>query len=82
MILPDVNILVYSFMSESPRHREYKAWLTHILHGREAFGLSDIVLSGFLRIVTHPGIFTPYSTIGEALNFLNILRAHPHYVPD
>ncbi|MBA2324187.1 MAG: hypothetical protein H0V92_09335 [Pseudonocardiales bacterium] len=33
-----------------PRHSEYRSWLTERLAADEAFGISDLVLSGFLRV--------------------------------
>ena len=38
------------------------------------YGLSDLVLSGFLRIVTHPGVFNPPSSMEKAFAFVEDLR--------
>ena len=59
MILVDVNVLVYAFRRDSAGHGDYRKWWTSVVGGDEAFGISDVVLSGFLRIVTHPKIFRP-----------------------
>lgn len=80
MILPDVNVLVYAYREDAPRHREYRAWLDALVSGEEAFGLSDLVLAGFLRVVTHTRIFSPPSPIDHALQFANALRSLPHCV--
>ncbi len=77
MILPDVNVLLYAYRDKSPRHGEYREWLGRIVDGDEAFGLPDVVLSGFLRIVTHPGIFTPPSTLEDAIVFSEAIRRSP-----
>lgn len=45
-----------------------------------SFGLADIVCSGFIRIATHPKIFTPPAYMDEALTFLEALRAQPNCV--
>jgi len=45
-----------------------------------AFGVADLVLSGFLRVVTHPRVFTPPTPIGDALEFAEALRAQPNAV--
>ena len=50
----DVNILVYAHRPDSQRHEDYRAWLDDARKGGEPLGLIDVVLSGFLRIVTHP----------------------------
>jgi toxin-antitoxin system PIN domain toxin len=49
--------------------------------GDQAFGVPDLVLSGFLRIVTHPRIFVAPSAIEEALAFAERLRESAAYVP-
>ena len=69
MILVDVNVLVYAFRRDSAGHSDYRKWLTSVVGGDEAFGVSDVVLSGFLRIVTHPKIFCPPTPIAQALAF-------------
>lgn len=81
MILPDVNILVYAHREDTHQHEFYLAWLQNIVNGHEAFGLSDLVLSGFIRVVTHPKIFKTPSTIVMAMEFANQLRQVPHCVP-
>ena len=42
--------------------------------------MSDLVLSGFLRIVTHPDIFSPPSAMADALAFCKEVRDQPHCV--
>lgn len=80
MILPDVNVLVYAYREDAPRHDRYRAWLEGVLNAREAYGLSDLVLAGFLRVVTHPRVFSPPSPTGHALEFADALRGHPNCV--
>ena len=80
MILPDVNVLIYAFRADSPRHAEYNDWLTSSISGYEAFGVSELVLSGVLRVLTHPRIFSPPTPLGKALAFIDALRAQPNCV--
>ncbi|MEJ7797364.1 MAG: type II toxin-antitoxin system VapC family toxin [Solirubrobacteraceae bacterium] len=54
MILPDVNILIYAHREELPQHAASRAWLDEVVDSDEPYGLSELVLSGFLRIVTNP----------------------------
>lgn len=75
MILCDVNVLVYAHKQGAPRHDEYYRWLSDQLRADEAFGVSDLILSGFLRVVTHPRIFDPPSEWAEARGFAAALRA-------
>ena len=81
MILPDVNILVYAFRADSEHHRLCHDWLEAAVNGDEAYGLADLVVSGFLRIVTHPRVFKEPSSLSEALSFAEQLRGQPHRVP-
>lgn len=51
-----------------------------MIRSDRAFGLSELVLSGFLRVVTHPRVFDPPSFPKQALEFCAVLRAQPHAV--
>jgi uncharacterized protein len=81
MLLPDVNVLVYAYRRDSPGHGRYLEWLQGLVDGAEAYGLADLVLSGFLRVVTHPRVFNPPSPIDDALAFAAAVRDRPACVP-
>lgn len=74
MILLDVNVLVYAHRSDAARHDEYRSWLEHVLTAAQPYGLSDLVLSGFLRVATHPRVFREPTPVAEALAFVNAVR--------
>ncbi|MCC6766181.1 MAG: type II toxin-antitoxin system VapC family toxin [Deltaproteobacteria bacterium] len=74
MLAPDVNVLVYAHRVESPDHGRYAAWLTKVATGSEPFGLSDLVCSGFVRIVTNPRIWRPATDPTVAVAFVDRLR--------
>ena len=78
MILPDVNVLVYAFRGGAPRHSEYKSWLDDVLSGDQAYAVCDLVLSGFIRILTHPSIFDPPVPLKSTLDFVQVVRSQPH----
>jgi toxin-antitoxin system PIN domain toxin len=80
VILCDVNVLVYAFRADTNRHAEYRAWLVRQLEGDEAFGVSDFVLSGFLRVVTHPRVFSRPSPFDEAIAFAEVVRSRPNAI--
>lgn len=80
MILPDVNVLVYAYREEAVRHADYREWLESTINADSAFGLSDLVLSGFLRVVTHPRILVPPSPPVNAVHFVELLRERPNRV--
>lgn len=73
MVLPDVNILVYAFREDAPDHEAYRAWLEALVNGEAPFALSSLVLSGFLRIVTHTRVFRTPSRMTAALAFTDAL---------
>ena len=80
MILPDVNILVHAHREDSEQHSFCAHWLRQVLDGDLAYGMSELVLSGFVRIVTHPKIFTDPSPLADALAFAEQVRSQPHCV--
>jgi toxin-antitoxin system PIN domain toxin len=81
VILCDVNVLVSAHKEGADRHDEYRAWLEDAMNGDEAFGVSDLVLSSVLRIVTHPRVFDPPSTWDRASEFADSVRSAPNAVP-
>jgi toxin-antitoxin system PIN domain toxin len=80
VLIPDVNVLIYAFRADSPRHAEYRRWLDERLQSREAFGLSDLVLCGVVRVLTHPRVFAPPTPTARAQEFVNALRQQPNVV--
>jgi uncharacterized protein len=80
MILPDVNILVHAFRTDSPAHGICRNWLENIVSSDGRYGMSPQVLSGVIRITTHPKIFVVPSTLNEVLHFCDILLDQPHCV--
>jgi toxin-antitoxin system PIN domain toxin len=80
MTLVDVNVLVYAHRQDAHEHRRYLEWLTVLASSDEAFGLCELVLSGFVRVATHPRIFSPPSSLEAALRFVEELRARPNAV--
>ncbi|MBI4669327.1 MAG: type II toxin-antitoxin system VapC family toxin [Elusimicrobia bacterium] len=80
MILIDVNVLVYAFRADAQNHEKFRQWLNKTVNSDQAFGMADQVLSGFLRIVTHPKIFNPPTPLETALSFVEILRSSPNCV--
>lgn len=81
MLLPDVNVLVYAHRQDSPHHATCHAWLDGAVNGNEAYAMSELVLSGFLRVVTHPKVFTKPSPLAKALEFCEQLRGRPNCLP-
>jgi toxin-antitoxin system PIN domain toxin len=77
MQMPDVNVLVYAHRADSPKHARYAKWLTELATGSAPFALSEPVMQGFVRVVTHPKIFRQTSTTKQAFLFLDALLSRP-----
>ena len=43
--------------------------------------MANVVLSGFIRIATHHKIFSPPSSMSQALEFANAIRSRSNCVP-
>ena len=80
MILPDVNILVHAFRSDSSDHRRCRSWLDDVVNGDARYGMAPQVLSGMIRISTHPKVFVKPSSLDEVLRFCNALLDQSHCV--
>lgn len=73
MILPDVNVLLYAFRTDSVDHDRYRIWLDSVVNGSEAYGVSPQVLCSLVRISTHPRIFVHPSRLEDAQEFAQTL---------
>jgi toxin-antitoxin system PIN domain toxin len=80
MLLPDVNVLVHAHREDAPNHERYREWLESTLAGESAFGVCDLVLSGFLRVATHPRVFAQPTPLDVALQFVDDVRGRPNCV--
>lgn len=73
-------MLIYAFRDAAPDHVRYRAWLDTAITSQEPIGLSELVLSGFIRVATHPRVFSPPTPIEAALAFADALRSQPNAV--
>ncbi len=80
MILPDVNVLVHAWRPDAARHEEYRDWLETAVRSEESFALSELVLSGFLRVVTHVNVVRKLRGIDDAFAFVALLRSRSNCV--
>jgi len=67
MIIPDVNLLLYTYDSDSPFHARAAAWWRKSLSGKEPVGLPPVVVFGFLRIATNGRVYQNPMTPVEAI---------------
>jgi toxin-antitoxin system PIN domain toxin len=80
MLLMDVNILVYAHRQDVKNHLKFKTWLEDVINSNSAYGYSELVLSGFLRVVTNPGVFEEPGSLEMALSFANQFRLQTNAV--
>ena len=80
MILSDVNILLFAHRNDAADHRRFRDWLDTVTTGPERFGISEIVLCSFVRVVTNPRILRPPTPLQYALEFCDSLRNRPNAV--
>ncbi|SDW62952.1 hypothetical protein SAMN05421882_101941 [Nitrosomonas communis] len=74
MFLMDMNVLIYAHREDTLQHSEYREWLESVINSTVSYGYSELVLSGFLRVATHPRIFEVPSTLSSAVRFTSQVR--------
>ena len=79
-MLPDVNVLVQAFRSDTTGHERCRKWLEGVVNSDARYGMAPQVLSGVVRITTHPKVFAQPSRLDEVLRFCDTLVAQPHCV--
>jgi uncharacterized protein len=73
-------VLVYASRDDAPRHQEYREWLESVFGSPSPVGVSELVLSGVVRVVTHPRVFAVPTPLEDALAFVTALRGHANSV--
>jgi len=82
MLLVDVNVCVYAIRRDSTAdHDAYRTWVEGVLTGEQPVGISELVLSGVIRLITNHRVFRHPSTTVEALDACRALRSAPAAVP-
>lgn len=74
----DVNVLLYASDSSSPVHEPARSFLKQAAAGGDLFCLGWPTVMSYLRIATHPGIFSSPLAPAEALRNVDGLVALPH----
>lgn len=66
MIIPDVNLLIYSYNRDLPQHEPAKQWWEDCLNSIDSpIGIPWAVVLGYIRLMTHPKVF-PHPLSPEA----------------
>ncbi|MBC7609190.1 MAG: PIN domain-containing protein [Polaromonas sp.] len=77
MMLPDINVLLYSVEADNPYHIPAKHWLESAFNSSSSVGLAWLVLVGFVRLSTQPRILRKQLTVVESLTVMNEWIHHP-----
>lgn len=78
MILPDANLILYSYIKDFPQHQKSKKWLENVLSEGEIIGLSWQVITAFIRIGTNPKLFKVPMSVRQVEKRLDALFALPN----
>ncbi len=78
MIIPDTNLLVYAHNEDAPLHDLARRWWENLLEREARVGIAWVVATGFLRLVTQPGILSTPLRPGEALDRVESWLEQPH----
>ena len=73
----DTNVLIHAHRKEMAKHMEAGRLLYSLAEGTKPWGLPVFCLGEFLRVVTHPRVFSPPTTIRNALAALEGLIQSP-----
>lgn len=79
MDLMDVNVLVYAHRADTDEHASYARYLTERVESGVPFAVSEMVLSGFVRVVTSKRVFRAPSPTGTALEYCRRLLDRPSF---
>jgi toxin-antitoxin system PIN domain toxin len=74
----DVNLLLYASDRSSERHEAARTFLESCAAGPELLCLAWPALMSYLRIATHPRIFSAPLSPGEAFGNISALLSLPH----
>ena len=78
MLAVDVNVLVSAFRGDAADHDELRGWLEEAVNGDDFVAVSEAVISGVIRVLTHPRVFIPPTPIETAWAQVRGLIAHPN----
>ncbi len=81
MIVPDLNLLVYAHNTGAPFHGAAKGWWENLVNGQERVGLPWAVLTGFVRLMTHPRVLTHPVDPSIAVDYASAWLGFPHITP-
>ena len=76
MILFDVNVLLNAHRPEQPHHEVARELLETVVNAPAPYAVSELVLSAFVRIATHPRAFLAPMPLEAAFHATDQLLVH------
>lgn len=80
MIAVDTNILVYAHRAEMPHHAAARALLTQLASNPAPWAVPWPCLYEFIKVVTHPRVFSPPTPLDDAMAVVESLAEAPGIV--
>ena len=77
MIAVDTNVLIYAHRAESPAHEPALRRIRELAEGAMPWGIPVFCLAELVRVATHLRVFTPPSTLAQAIGFIDGVLASP-----
>ena len=81
MIVPDLNLLVYAYNDGAPDHAGARTWWEGLVNGNQRIGIPWAVITGFVRLMTHPKVLTRPLGPAIALDLVEEWFRYPHIAP-
>ena len=77
MLVPDINILVHAYNSNSPRHALARRWWESTLMQSRPVGMPWATALGFIRIMTHRGVLENPMHVEDVVRRVRAWLRHP-----
>ncbi len=68
MVIPDANILIYSYNPDTVQHLSSLEWLEKQFAGGETIGLTWHTLWAFIRVGSNPKLWPKPASVGDIFN--------------
>ena len=81
MIIPDLNLLVYSYDDGAPFHNPARRWWEGLVNGTERVGIPWVVVVGFVRLLTHGSLREVPASPVQAVDYVREWFRFPHVTP-
>ena len=77
MIIPDVNLLIYAYNSDAPRHSRARQWWEDAVRDNQPIGIAWVVALGFVRIITSRAVMARPMEANTALRHVRTWLEQP-----